>query len=191
MFVAVATGGLAVTGQAGPISKSWGYAPAVLATAISFAQVANGVSRIFWGTISDRAGREITMAVSFGLQSLFLMSILLYGKTSPTMFIATLVLTYFTYGQVFSLFPATLGDYFGGRNATSNNAVLYTSKGVAAILSGYVAALLFEHFGTWNAVFYGSSILAAIAAVGALFLRAVPLPKKAVDRVAAAVSVRG
>src|SRR5207249_8388496 len=140
---------------------------------------------IFWGTVSDRVGREITMAVSFGLQSLCLLSVLMFGRTSPTMFIGMMILTYFTYGQVFALFPATLGDYFGGRNATSNNAVLYTSKGVAAILSGYVAALLFEHFGTWNAVFYGSAILALIAAVGALILRAAPLPKKALTAEAA------
>jgi OFA family oxalate/formate antiporter-like MFS transporter len=178
MFVAVATGGLAVTSQAGPISRSWGYAPAVLATAAALAQVANGVSRIFWGTISDRVGREITMFVSFGLQSVCLLSILMFGRTSPTVFIGTMIVTYFTYGQVFALFPATLGDYFGGRHATSNNAVLYSSKGVAAILSGYVAAELFERFGTWNAVFYGSAILALIAAVGALVLRASPLPKK-------------
>lgn len=190
MFVAVATGGLAVTTQAGPISRSWGFAPAVLATATALGQLANGASRIFWGTISDRAGREITMAVSFGLQSLSLLSILLIGKNSPTLFIATFIVTYFTYGQVFSLFPATLGDYFGGRNATSNNAVLYTSKGVASILAAYVAALLFDSFGTWNAVFYGSAILALLAAVGALGLRAAPLPKKdvAAERVVANVA---
>jgi MFS family permease len=94
------------------------------------------------------------------------------------LFIVTMFLTYFTYGQVFSLFPATLGDYFGGRNATSNNAVLYTSKGVASILAGYVAALLFKTFGTWNAVFYGSAMLALMAAAGALVLRNAPLPKK-------------
>ena len=118
------------------------------------------------------------MTVSFGLQSLCLLSILLIGRNSPALFVTTMILTYFTYGQVFSLFPATLGDYFGGRNATSNNAVLYTSKGVASILAGYVAALLFDSFGTWNAVFYGSAILALIAAIGAVFLKAVPLPKK-------------
>jgi OFA family oxalate/formate antiporter-like MFS transporter len=180
MFVAVATGGLAVTSQAGPISKSWGFLPATLATATALAQVANGISRIFWGTVSDRVGREITMAVSFGLQSLCLLSVLIVGRTSPTMFVVTLILTYFTYGQVFALFPATLGDYFGGRNATSNNSVLYTSKGVASILAGYVAALLFDRFNSWNAVFYGSAILALISAIGALVLRASPLPKKAV-----------
>src|SRR5207253_2543650 len=113
------------------------------------------------------------MAVSFGLQSLCLLSILMFGRTSSTIFVGTLILTYFTYGQVFALFPATLGDYYGGRNATSNNSVLYTSKGVAAILAGYIAALVFERIHTWTPVLYGSAILALIAAVGALILRAV------------------
>jgi MFS transporter, OFA family, oxalate/formate antiporter len=181
MFVAVATGGLAVTAQAGPISKAWGFSATILATATSLGQIGNGAARITWGTLSDRLGREITMAVSFGLQAVCLMSLLVIGKGSSTMFIVTMFLTYFTYGQVFSLFPATLGDYFGGRNATSNNAVLYTSKGVASILAGYVAALLFKTFGTWNAVFYGSAILALMAAAGALVLRNAPLPKKVME----------
>ena len=178
MFVSVATGGLAITGQAGPIAKEWGF-EAVLASAIALPQIANGISRILWGSVSDRMGRENTMAISFGLQALCLLSVLMIGKTSPTMFIVTLILTYFTYGQVFALFPATLGDYFGGRNATSNNALLYTSKGVASLLAGYVAALMFVTFKSWSPMFYGSAILALIAAIGALVLRTMPLPKRA------------
>ncbi len=190
-FVAVATGGLAVTAQAGPIAKSWGFT-AALATAAGLAQIANGVSRIFWGTASDRMGREITMSISFGLQAFCLLSVLLFGQKSPTLFIVTLILTYFTYGQVFSLFPATLGDYFGGRNATSNNAVLYTSKGVGSLLASYVAAKLFEAYGTWNPVFYGSFALALTAAIGALVLKACPLPRKsAAMEPAVAASVQG
>jgi OFA family oxalate/formate antiporter-like MFS transporter len=94
-------------------------------------------------------------------------------------FAVSLVLVYFTWGQIFSLFPSTVGDYFGPRNAASNYSFLYTAKGVASIVGGGVAALLFERFGTWSAAFYGSAVLALLSGGLALVLRALPLPRKA------------
>jgi len=192
MFVLIATGGLVVTANAGPLVKDWGLAAAALAAATTLSPIANGASRVSWGWISDRLGRETTMAVAFAIQSACLVAVLTVGKTSPFMFTLTLVLTFFTWGEVYSLFPSTVGDYFGSRNATSNYGVVYTAKGVASILAGYAAALLHDRFGSWDAVFYGSAIMAAVAAVGALILRAAPLPKKAeaAGRVAARVGAR-
>jgi OFA family oxalate/formate antiporter-like MFS transporter len=180
MFVAIATGGLVVTANAGPLVKSWGLAASALAAATMLSPIANGASRVFWGWISDRLGRENTMILAFGIQCLCLLAVLTVGRTSPLMFTITLVLTFFTWGEVYSLFPATVGDYFGSRNATSNYGVVYTAKGVAAVLAGYVAALLSDRFGSWDAVFYGSAILALLATVGAVVLRSAPLPKKAI-----------
>jgi hypothetical protein len=85
--------------------------------------------------------------------------------------VATLVAVYFTWGQIYSLFPSTSGDYFGTKHATSNYAVLYTAKGVASIIGGYVAALLFERSGSWAVGFYGSAVMAMVAAVLAYRLR--------------------
>ena len=78
---------------------------------------------------------------------------------------------YFTWGQIYSLFPSTSGDYFGTRHATSNYAVLYTAKGVASIIGGYAAALLYEQSGSWAMGFYGSAVMALVAAVLAYGLR--------------------
>jgi len=74
---------------------------------------------------------------------------------------------------VFSLFPSILGDYYGTRHATSNYGVLYSAKGVASIIGGGLAATLYERFGTWSACFYGSALLALVAAALILALRAV------------------
>ena len=71
---------------------------------------------------------------------------------------------YFTWGQIYSLFPSTSGDYFGTKHATSNYAVLYTAKGVASIIGGWVGALLSEQSGSWAMGFYGSAVMALIAA---------------------------
>jgi OFA family oxalate/formate antiporter-like MFS transporter len=172
MFVLMATGGLLVTAHAGPMAQSWGLTAGALTLAASLSPIANGASRIFWGWASDRLGRETTMAIAFLLQSGCLLLVLTLGQLSGGWFAFTLVLTYFTWGEIFSLFPATLGDYFGSRHATSNYSVLYTAKGVAAIIGGGLAALLYERFGSWSAAFYGSAALALTAAVMAVGLRA-------------------
>ena len=181
-FVMMATGGLLVTLNAGPMAQSWGIPAAALALATSLNALANGTSRIFWGWVSDRTGRELAMGVAFILQAACLLLVLAVGRLSGTLFTVSLVLTFFTWGEVFSLFPSILGDYYGTRYATSNYGVLYSAKGVAAIIGGGLAALLFERFGTWSACLYGSAVLALVAAALAFGLRAAALSNRALGR---------
>jgi OFA family oxalate/formate antiporter-like MFS transporter len=178
MFVMMATGGLLVTAQAGPLAREWNISLTALTAALALDRIANGTSRVFWGWVSDRLGREVTMATAFALQSACLLSVLLLGRLSGTLFTITLILTFFTWGEIYTLFPATLGDWFGTRHATSNYSFLYSAKGVAAILGGGLAAMLHQRFGSWSAAFYGSAGLALVAAVFALGLRSTPLPRK-------------
>jgi MFS transporter, OFA family, oxalate/formate antiporter len=167
-FVLMATGGLLVTANAGPMARSWGFSITLAAT---LSPLANGAARIFWGWASDRLGRENTMIVTFVLQAFCLVAVATLGQLSTAWFVATLVAVYFTWGQIYSLFPSTSGDYFGTKHATSNYAVLYTAKGVASIIGGYVGALLYERSGSWTMGFYGSAVMALVAAGLAYGLR--------------------
>jgi OFA family oxalate/formate antiporter-like MFS transporter len=171
MLVMMATGGLLVTAQAGPMAQSWGIGLSALTLATSLSPLANGGSRIFWGWVSDRVGRELTMGVAFALQAGSLFAVLWLGRLSDAGFTLTLVLSYFTWGEVFSLFPSIVGDYYGTRHATSNYGVMYSAKGVASIIAGGLTALLYERFGTWSAAFYGSALLALVAAAAAFAMR--------------------
>jgi OFA family oxalate/formate antiporter-like MFS transporter len=178
-FVLMATGGLLVTANAGPMARSWGLSAAALTLAATLSPLANGASRIFWGWASDRLGRENTMIVAFTLQAFFLYLVVAIGQQSAALFAFTLVMVYFTWGEIYSLFPATSGDYFGTRHATSNYAVLYTAKGTAAIMGGWVGALLYERSGSWAAGFYISAVMALVAAGIAFGLRNARLAERA------------
>ena len=183
MFVMMATGGLLVTANAGPMARSWGLTASALTLAATLSPIANGASRVFWGWASDRLGRENTMVLTFVLQSICLLLVVAVGSVSAALFATTLVLVYFTWGQIYSLFPATVGDYFGSRHATSNYAIMYTAKGVASIMGGWVAALLYEQSGSWAMGFYACAVMALVAAGMAFGLRAT----RAADRAAVAV----
>ena len=155
------------------MARTWGLSAAALTLAATLSPIANGASRVFWGWASDRLGRENTMVLTFVLQAICLFLVVAVGQTSAAMFSLTLVLVYFTWGQIYSLFPATAGDYFGTRHATSNYAVLYTAKGVASIIGGWFGALLYEQSGSWSMGFYGSAVMALVAAAMAVGLQGV------------------
>ena len=171
-FVMMGTGFLLATANLGPIARSWGLSAGAVTLAATLSPMANGTSRVFWGWASDKTGRENAMIIAFALNALCLLAVLKLGQWSGGWFAFSLVLVYLTGGQIYSLFPATTADYFGTKYATSNYAVLYTAKGVAAFIGAWGGPLLFERFGSWDASFYGSAALAVIAALMAVGLRA-------------------
>ena len=176
-FVLTSVGGLMITAQASPFGKSVAIPAAAIVAALSWSRLANGAGRIFWGWFSDFVGREMAMFIPFVLQALCLVAMLKIGRTSGDMFILTMVMVFFTWGSMFALFPAIIGDYFGAQNATSNYGFLYTAKGVASIGGGGIAAALFAKYGNWDVPFYITAVLTLVSALCILGLRFMPLPR--------------
>ncbi|HKW75870.1 MAG TPA: oxalate/formate MFS antiporter [Terriglobales bacterium] len=177
-FVLTSVGGLMITAQAGPVGRGMALPAAAIVAALALSRGANGLGRIFWGWISEYLGREMAMFVPFTLQAFCIVSVLTLGRISGVWFVITMIAVYFTWGSMFSLFPAIIGDYFGADHATSNYGFLYTAKGVASIGGGWIAALLFQKFGNWNAAFYGTAALALVSGLLVLAAKAMPLPAR-------------
>jgi len=178
-FVMINVGGSMLTIQGAPVAESFKVSAAALTAGLALSRLSNGAGRIFWGWLSDRIGREMAMFIPYLLQAFSLLGVLVVGRISGTLFTISMMVVYFIWGSMFSLFPAIVGDYYGANNATSNYGFLYMAKGVASILAGGIAALFFQKFGNWNAVFYGAAGLAFAGALLVLVIRAMPLPSKA------------
>jgi MFS transporter, OFA family, oxalate/formate antiporter len=191
MMFMMGVGGLMVTAQLAPLADSFKISATALTVALSMNPIANGVSRLFWGWVSDHAGRERTMMVAFLIQSAALLSVPQLGHGSDTGFIVCLALVYFSWGEIYVLFPSVAADLFGARNASANYGFLYSTKGVASIVGGGLAALLFEKTGSWDVVFYGGSLVTLCSALMAIGLIKMPLPRKAQAATLATADVQG
>ena len=178
MMLTMGIGGLMATAQVAPVAASFGVGATGLAIALSLNPLANGAGRVFWGWVSDHLGRERTMFGAFLLQALCLASVATVGRWGEIWFVLVVALVFFTWGEMYVLFPAVLADLFGARHAAANYSILYSTKGVASILAGGLAAALFERTGTWNYGFYGSAALALGSALAALGLLRMPVPAK-------------
>lgn len=178
MALMMGIGGLMVTAQVGPMSKTLKFSAAILTLSLTINPLANGGGRLFWGSISDLLGRERTMMIAFFLHALMLLSVVTLGKSSPTLFIVTIALVFFTWGPVYSLFPSCCADFFGAKNASSNYSFIYAAKGTASILGGGAAAALFEKTHSWDYGFYACAALALCSSILAIVLRRMPLPQK-------------
>jgi MFS transporter, OFA family, oxalate/formate antiporter len=176
MFVMVGSGGLMVTAQLAPVAKDFaidnvpvsilGLTMPALSFALSIGLVLNGVSRPFFGWVSDRIGRENTMFIAFLLEGIGICALLLLAHR-PMLFVLLSGLVFFAWGEIFALFPATCTDIYGRKFATTNYGMLYTAKGAAA-LSVPLANVLTTATGSWTAVFMVASALNIVAAALAL-----------------------
>jgi OFA family oxalate/formate antiporter-like MFS transporter len=175
MFNLVSASGLMATAQIALIAKNFGLSDTVLflgATTITvtliFDNVMNGAARPFFGWVSDSIGRESTMALAFGLGGVAYWLLGTLG-TNPWAFVLFAGLIFFTWGEIFSLFPSTCTDTFGAKYATTNASLLYTAKGTSAFLVP-LANVLKDATGSWHAVFIASALGNFLVVVLALFV---------------------
>jgi len=178
MFVVVAAGGLMATAQLGPIAKDFhisdtpvsimGLALPALTFALAIDRVLNGITRPFFGWVSDRIGREPTMFFAFGMEAFGILALYHYGQ-NPVLFVVLTGLVFFAWGEIYSLFPSTCADTFGSRYAAANAGMLYTAKGTASLLVP-LSSVLATSTGSWHAVFIVASSLNALAALMAWFI---------------------
>jgi OFA family oxalate/formate antiporter-like MFS transporter len=178
MFVLVGAGGLMATAQLAPIAKDFGIADTpismlgltlpALTFALAIDRVLNGLTRPFFGWVSDNIGRELTMFIAFALEAVGILALSMYGR-DPVTFVLLSGLVFFAWGEIYSLFPSTSADTFGTKFAAANAGILYTAKGTASLLVP-LANLVVSRTGGWHTVFVVAALLNALAALIAWFV---------------------
>jgi OFA family oxalate/formate antiporter-like MFS transporter len=177
MFVMMAVGGLMAVAQLAPIAKDFkiadvpvsliGITLPALTFALTIDRVLNGLCRPFFGWVSDHIGRENTMFIAFTLEGVGILALANLG-TNPTLFVILSGVVFFGWGEIYSLFPATVSDTWGTKFATSNAGLMYTAKGTAALVIPYTSVL--SKSGNWHVVFMLAAAFNLIAAVMAILV---------------------
>jgi oxalate/formate antiporter len=173
MMSLMSTSGLMVTSNVGPFAREYGVANllvlgmAALPLSLTLSRVTNGLTRPFFGWVSDHIGREMTMFVAFALEAVAIL-ILFAFIDRPALFVVLTGLVFFGWGEIFSLFPSTLTDTFGPKFAATNYGFLYIAQGVGSILGGPAAAYMKQITGSWTSVFFIVAALDVITAVLAI-----------------------
>ncbi len=182
MMTMMSTGGLMIISQFAAFSRDFGVANitvfglAALPLALTVDRLTNGLTRPFFGWVSDRIGRENTMAIAFLMEAASVTLMVLF-RDNALVFVILSGVVFFGWGEIFSLFPSTLTDTFGTKHATTNYGLLYIAQGIGSILGGPLAALLREQTGSWLPVF--AIIIAMDALTGILALAALKPMRRA------------
>jgi OFA family oxalate/formate antiporter-like MFS transporter len=189
MFVMVGAGGLMAVAQLAPIARDFkigdvpvslmGLTLPALTFALAIDRVLNGLTRPFFGWVSDQIGRELTMLIAFGLEAVGILALYKFGH-DPIAFVILTGVVFFAWGEIYSLFPSTCADTFGSKYAAANAGLLYTAKGTASLLVP-LSSMLAAATGGWHAVFIVASAMNAVAALMAWFVLR-PMRKAQMER---------
>ena len=177
MFIMMAAGGLMATAQLAPIAKDYkvaeipvtliGLTLPALTFALALDRILNGLTRPFFGWVSDQIGREQTMFIAFLLEGIGIIALGNLGS-DPVKFVLLSGLVFFAWGEIYSLFPSTVTDTYGATYATANTGLMYTAKGTASLLVPFTSVLAAK--GNWHVVFYLAAAMNIIAALAAIIV---------------------
>jgi OFA family oxalate/formate antiporter-like MFS transporter len=180
-FICVAAGGLMVIAQIAPMARDMkiadvpvtmlGLTMPALVFAMTIDRILNGVTRPFFGWVSDNIGRENTMFVAFALEGVGIWALSVFGH-DPLSFVLLTGFVFFAWGEIFSLFPATIGDTYGSKYSATNATLLQTAQGLGAFLVP-LSGVVMHATGSWNMVFLIAAGMNVTAALLSLLLKPV------------------
>ncbi len=162
-----ASAGLMTISQLIPFAKSVGL-PATAATlALLIAAFGNATGRILSGALSDKIGRLQTLRLMILISAI---SMPIIGNVkSLTLVYAMIIVVYYCFGTLLSVFPSTTADFFGTKNLGINYGWVFTAYAFAGIVGPMIGGYMFKTYNNYTTAFYTGGILAAVAFIAILF----------------------
>ena len=159
------TAGILFISNAVPIMRELtGVAPAIALGVYGLIAVFNGLGRFFWGSMSDRIGRNLAYVLLYAIQVVIFFSV---GHMHSLAAVATLfAVVLLCYGGGFGTMPSFTADYFGTKHMGVNYGRILLAWGVAGIAGPIFVAYVKDHTGTFS----GALVYVAIMLIAATVL---------------------
>ena len=165
VFVVVSGVGLMLVGKVISYANSFGLPAGVATAGASVVAVSDALGIAIIGGVSDRLGRERTVAGSLVLAGVALAATVPVGAANAAWaFVALAGGAALFRSPPFSVFPSLVGDYYGQTNSSQNYALLYTAKIWGSIFGGTVASELVVSLG-WTDSFLLAAAALSLAGV--------------------------
>ena len=170
------TAGILVISNAVPIYIELTGATAAAAGAIyGFVAIFNGLGRFFWGSVSDRLGRNLTYTVMYLIQvAIFFLMARSHSIAAVAIEFAVVLLCY---GGGFGVMPSFNADYFGTKFLGQNYGMILTAWGVAGVVGPLIAATVRDRTGSYSGALIPMAIMLLVAAIVPFFIKK-PEPKR-------------
>lgn len=132
----------------------------------------NMSGRFFSGWVSEHIGRVNTLRLMMFVSAIA-MPLLYAFSGNIVAFSLGVVVVYYCYGTLLSVFAATSADFYGTKFLGLNYGLLFTAWGVSALLGPVIGARLYDAFGNYQYAFYAGSALSLLA-IMSLFMAKTP-----------------
>lgn len=171
MFIAISGANLMLAANLVPFAENVGLSGIIATVSATILPIADGIGRLGVGGISDRLGRERSMALAFSLCGVGLFALTGAGMVGTAIgFLCALTLAALFEGTQYPVMASMIGDYYGEKHSSTNYAILYSGKTIGGVFGGAVVGLLVASVG-WSVTFVIGGALAIVAGLGALVLR--------------------
>lgn len=109
---------------------------------VAIVAIANTIGRFVMGWVSDHTGRKPVFFITFIIQLLAVISLLVIkpGHMNLALMYVVVIAMAFCFGGNITVFPTFVSDYFGLRDTSTNYSIIYQSFGLGAIIVGFLTA---------------------------------------------------
>lgn len=160
----------------------------VAATVGGVAGLASIAGKVGWGVFSDRVGRELAYALSFGcvIGSIGVLALAGRYPTSSLLYLYAMLIGV-GYGGIAPLTPAAASDLYGGPAFSTIFATAYTALCLGAASGAWSAGEIFDRTGSYAVALWiglGMAVLSPIFLWAVAPRRPNPPPPRTIDAIA-------
>lgn len=132
-------GGLMIIGHASPIVQhKVGLSSQEAAFIVSFLGLSNSLGRVFWGSVSDRFGRMVTLTTTYLVAAVCLLALSMF--TSLPIVVVAIGGIALCFGGYLGIMPSICAENFGSKHIGINYGLLFTAYGFAAFVGPRLAS---------------------------------------------------